>query len=55
MGANVLGKLQAPTSTTQTSNPNPFGQLIGLGTGIAGLGTGNGGTIGGSIFNGLFN
>ena len=36
-GANILGSLQSPTSTTQTSNPNPFGQAIGLGAGILGI------------------
>lgn len=55
MGANTLGQLQTPTSTTQTSNPNPFGQLIGIGTGFAGLQNGQDSTVGGSIFNRFFN
>ena len=41
IGSDIVGRLQAPASTTTSTNPNPFGQLMGYG--IAGLGAMGGG------------
>lgn len=54
LGSGIIGRLPYPQSTMTQSNPNAFGQLMGLGTAIGGFGTAGGGTVGGDLFTKMF-